>query len=62
MTNFGRLIVGGYSTQTLNPGIYSQISISGNASVTLRPGIYIVEGGGFAVSNNASVTGTGVTI
>ena len=62
MTNFGRLIVGGYSTQTINPGIYSQISISGNASVTLRPGIYIVEGGGFAVSNNASVTGTGVTI
>ena len=62
MKNYGRLIVGGNATLTINPGIYSQISISGNAHVTLRPGIYVVEGGGFSASGNASLMATGVTI
>jgi hypothetical protein len=47
---------------TLCPGIYSQISASGNASLTLNPGLYLIEGGGFTVTGNASVSGTGVTI
>ena len=29
--------------------------------LTLNPGIYIIEGGGFTVSGNASVSGIGVT-
>ena len=62
MTNFGRLILGGNSRARINPGIYSQITVSGNAALTLNPGTYIIEGGGFATSGKASVTGTGVTI
>jgi hypothetical protein len=46
----------------LCPGIYNQISATGNASLTLSPGLYLIEGGGFTVTGNASVTGTGVTI
>jgi hypothetical protein len=38
------------------------ISVSGNASVTLLPGVYYIEGGGFLVSGQASVSGTGVVI
>ena len=52
----------GNSSQTINPGIYSQITVSGNAKLTLNPGIYVIAGGGFTVSGNASVTGSGVMI
>jgi Ca2+-binding RTX toxin-like protein len=52
----------GNSTATISPGVYSQISVSGNASLTLKPGIYVIAGGGFSVSGNAIVTGTGVMI
>ena len=52
----------GNSKATISPGIYKSISVSGNAILKINPGIYIVEGGGFAVSGNAGVTGTGVTI
>jgi hypothetical protein len=61
LTNYGAANIAG-STKTLQPGIYSQISISGSASVTLNPGVYIIEGGGFIVSGSASVTGTGIVI
>jgi parallel beta-helix repeat protein len=50
---------------TLNPGVYvGGISLSGNAKVTLNPGVYYMQGGGFTVSGNASVTdlGKGVLI
>jgi hypothetical protein len=36
--------------------------VSGKASVTLNPGLYLIEGGGFTVSGNASVSGAGVMI
>jgi hypothetical protein len=61
----------GNSSQTINPGVYSQINVSGNAVLTMNPGIYIIAGGGFTVTGNASVvtgtvsspdTGMGVTI
>jgi hypothetical protein len=61
----------GNASQTINPGVYSQIKVSGNAVLTMNPGIYIIAGGGFAVTGNASVatgsvlspdTGTGVLI
>ncbi len=71
LTTKGSLSLSGNSSQTIVPGVYSQISVSGNAELTLNPGIYIVTGGGFSVSGNgsvavsgrtSSVTGTGVMI
>src|SRR5262249_50389629 len=48
---------------TINPGVYGQISVSGTGtSLILNPGVYIIEGGGFSVTNSASVTGSGVMI
>ena len=62
VTNYGCESLSGNSKATIKPGIYSQIAVSGNASLTLDAGLYIIEGGGFQVSGNASVTGTGVTL
>ncbi len=58
LTNYGSISDGGNGSYTLKPGIYSQIAISGNAAVTLNAGVYIIEGGGFTVSGNASVKGS----
>jgi hypothetical protein len=52
----------GTTQKTINPGIYSQITVSGSAKLTMNGGVYIIEGGGFVVSGGGSVTGTGVTI
>src|SRR5262249_27026293 len=49
-------------SQTINPGIYTQIKVSGTGSLTLNPGIYVVAGGGFAVTQTGSITGSGVLI
>ncbi len=50
-------------TSMLSPGTYlGGISVSGRASVTLAPGVYYLEGGGFSVTDKASVTGSGVVI
>lgn len=46
---------------TLNPGIYSSISLSGNSSVTMNPGIYAVTGP-ISLSGNGSLTGHNVLI
>jgi len=62
MTNYGSFSLGGNSSATIQPGIYSQISVSGNAKLTMTSGIYIIEGGGFSISGNAGVTGSGVMI
>jgi type II secretory pathway pseudopilin PulG len=51
------------SSHTLQPGTYtSGINISGNATVTMSPGTYYIKSGGFKVSSNANVTGSGVFI
>jgi sugar lactone lactonase YvrE len=62
LTNYGSLSLSGNSTQTIKPGIYTQIAVSGNARLTMNAGTYIIEGGGFTVSGNAGVTGSGVLI
>ncbi len=71
LTTKGSVSLSGSSSQTIVPRVYSQISVSGNAKLTINPGIYIITGGGFTVSGNASVavsgptsslTGTGVMI
>jgi hypothetical protein len=61
LTNYGAASFS-KGAHTLSPGIYTQISASGNASLTLSPGLYLIEGGGFTVTGNASVTGAGVTV
>ena len=61
LTNYGAMSLTSGS-KTINPGIYTSISVSNNASLTMNPGIYIIEGGGFTVSGNANVSGSGVTI
>jgi hypothetical protein len=58
-------MITGSQSVVLNPGVYiGGIQISGQAIVTLNPGIYYMQGGGFTVSGNASVTdlGRGVMI
>jgi hypothetical protein len=62
LTNYGSVSLAGSSSLTICQGIYSQIKVSGNASLTMKPGIYIIEGGGFTVTGNASVAGAGVMI
>ena len=62
VTNYGSESVSGNSSATIKPGIYSQISVSGNGSLTMNSGLYIIEGGGFSVSGNGNVKGSGVTI
>ncbi len=62
LTNYGSESLSGNSSATIKPGIYSQISDSGNGTLTMNSGLYIIEGGGFAISGNASVVGSGVTI
>ena len=51
-------------TQTLTPGVYcGGLSISGKkTNVTLTPGLYVMVGGDFSVTSNATLTGAGVTI
>jgi parallel beta-helix repeat protein len=51
-------------TQTINPGVYSGITVTGKtASLTMNPGVYIIEGpAGFTVTNGGSVAGGGVLI
>jgi hypothetical protein len=61
-TNQAAVNLGGSQTQTINPGIYSQINVAGNAKLTLNPGIYVLAGGGFAVTANGSVSGSGVML
>ena len=58
-TNYGALSLSGNSSKTIQPGIYSQISVSGNAKLTMSGGVYIIEGGGFSVAGNASVSAPG---
>ena len=62
LTSYGSYSLSGNSRATISPGIYNQIAVSDNANLTLNSGLYIIEGGGFLVSYNASVSGAGVTI
>jgi hypothetical protein len=61
--SFGAVNYSATAHLTLSPGTYvGGIHVSGGAPVTLLPGIYYLKGGGFSVSGNAKVTGTGVMI
>ncbi len=58
----GSVNLSGNSALTINPGIYGQISVSGNARLTLKPGTYAIAGGGFTVTGNAQVSGSGILL
>jgi hypothetical protein len=60
--NQGSVTLSGNQSKTIDPGIYSQIKVSGNAKLTMNPGIYVIAGGGFSVTGNGSVSGSGVMI
>jgi hypothetical protein len=51
------------SPLTINPGVYSSITVSNGASdvLTMSPGTYVITGP-FTVGNSASVYGNGVTL
>lgn len=51
----------GFGTYTLNPGTYcGGINLGIFAQATFNPGIYVINGGGFTVSDQSTATGTGV--
>jgi Ca2+-binding RTX toxin-like protein len=58
----GSAVYAADSEATLQPGVYTQIKASGDARLILEPGIYVIRGGGLQISDNASLTGTGVLI
>ena len=52
-----------HQTVTLAAGVYcGGVDISTNAVVQLAPGVHVMRGGGFRVSSNSTVSGTGVVI
>lgn len=53
----------GSQTQTLNPGLYCLIRGDSNVTLILNPGIYYIDGpGGFEVTANSNLSGSGVMI
>ena len=61
-TSLGSVNLGGSSTLTINPGVYTSISVSGAAVLTMNPGVYEIAGGGVTFTTGAVVKGSGVTI
>lgn len=60
---FSAVNASGTTTLTLQPGTYvGGIHASGQATLILQPGIYYLQGGGFSISGQASVTGNGVML
>ena len=49
------------TTSPCNPGIYSSLTFNGG-TWTMNPGTYVIAGGNFSVTSNATVSGSGVTI
>jgi Flp pilus assembly protein TadG len=51
----------GTGATTLNPGIFSTLTLSGNDTVNMNPGTYVFTGP-ISVAGNGTLTGHGVTI
>jgi Flp pilus assembly protein TadG len=49
------------TNSTINPGVYSTISVSGSGSLALNPGIYVVTGA-MAATGPGGISGTGVLL
>lgn len=62
-TTFPAVNYSGAIPLTLSPGTYlGGIKITGLGNVTLLPGIYYMQGGGFTVTGQGSVSGSGVLL
>lgn len=48
-------------TSPCSPGIYSSLAFN-SGTWTLSPGIYVIAGGTFSITSNATVSGSGVTV
>ena len=60
LTNYGAVSYG-TGTQTINPGLYSSLTLSGAGNLTMNPGLYVFTGA-FSVSGAWNITGNGVTL
>lgn len=59
----GGLKISSDAPVTLNPGVYrGGIQITGKGSVTLNPGIYYMDGGGFSITGQGSLSGDGILV
>ncbi len=61
-TNDYKTVVGTSDVYTLHPGTYSELKFDKNDRVTLNPGIYYVDGGGFELKGDATMSASGVMI
>jgi hypothetical protein len=52
----------GNNTVNLQPGVYQGGISATGGTINLNPGIYYMQGGGFSIGGQASLTGTGVMI
>ena len=58
-----QLVIPDHSTMTLNPGVYvGGIKIGNGDTITLNPGIYYLQGGGFIVNGNSTVSDGGLGV
>jgi hypothetical protein len=57
-----KIVVDSINTYMLNPGTYKELKFDKNDKVTLKPGIFYVDGGGFELKGNSTLSASGVTI
>jgi len=57
-----KTVVGTSDNYTLSPGTYKELKFDKNDKVTLKPGIYYVDGGGFELKGDSTLSATGVMI
>lgn len=62
LTDYGKKNVNAGASETLNPGLYEEISFGAGATVTMNPGMYCIYGKGGFSGNGGTITGTGVMI
>jgi hypothetical protein len=62
MTDFGKMKVNAGASETLDPGLYEEITFGGGASITLNPGMYCIYGNKGFTGNGGVITGTDVMI
>jgi hypothetical protein len=62
LTDYGKEKVNAGASETLNPGLYEEITFGAGATVTLNPGMYCIYGKHGFSGNGGTITGTGVMI
>jgi Flp pilus assembly protein TadG len=62
LTDYGKKKVNAGASETLNPGLYEEITFVAGATVTLNPGMYCIYGKSGFSGNGGTITGTGVMI